>query len=146
MADCFWQSMPAAFEIGTLNGLYKRLRDLDFTQVDERLVVMLNAILQLETQGECRESLTEAVLIVHCTSEGVSNQEQTRWLSWNVDGGLRGHDLARNPGLISNTENGAGEFPLPTTPPAGAGTQSTSEPLPMFHRNKQKSRIRISAA
>ena len=59
----------------------------------------MNAILQLEAQGECRESATEAVLMVGYTSEGISNQEQTRWLSWNVDGGLRGHDLARNPGL-----------------------------------------------
>ena len=66
------------------------------------------------------------------TSDGVSNQEQTRWLSWKVDGGLRGHDIARNPGLSSNTEYGAGEFPLPTRPLAGAGAQSTSKPPSMF--------------
>ena len=36
----------------------KRLRDLDYAQLDERLAVMLNAILQLESQGECRESAT----------------------------------------------------------------------------------------
>ena len=59
---------------------------------------MLNAILQLEAQGECRESATEAVLMVGYTTEGISNQEQTRWLSWNVDGGVGGFDLARNPG------------------------------------------------
>ena len=58
--------------------LYKRLRDLDYTQVDERLTVMLNAILQLEAQGERRESATEAVLMVGYTTEGISNQEQTR--------------------------------------------------------------------
>ena len=40
---------------------------------------MLNAILQLEAQGECRESATEAVLIVGYTSDGASDQEQTRW-------------------------------------------------------------------
>ena len=106
----------------SLDELYKRLRDLDYTQVDERLAVRLNAILQLEAQGECRESATEAVLMVGYTSDGVSNQEQIRWLSWNVDRGLRGHDLARNPGLSSNTEHGAGEFPLPVRPPTGAGT------------------------
>ena len=71
--------------------------------------------------------------MVGYTSEGTSNQEQTRWLSWNVDGSLRGHDLARNPGLsINNTEYCAGEFALPTRPPAGAGTQSTSKPPSMF--------------
>ena len=48
------------------------------------MAVMLNAILQLEEQGECRESATEAVLMVGYTTDGISNQEQTRWLSWNV--------------------------------------------------------------
>ena len=66
------------------------------------------------------------------TSEGISNQEQTRWLSWNVDGYVRGFDLARNPRLNNNTEYVAGEFPLPTRPPAGFAAQSTSRPLSMI--------------
>ena len=81
--------MPAALKRPTLDELHKRLRDLDYTQVDERLAVMLKAILQLEAQGECSESATEAVLMVGYTSEVISNQEQTRWLSWNVAGGVR---------------------------------------------------------
>ena len=81
--------MPADLKIPTLDELYKPLPDLDYTQVGERLAVMLNAILQLEAQGDCRESATEAVLMVGYFSEGLSNQEQTRRLSWNVDGGLR---------------------------------------------------------
>ena len=95
--------MPAAFKKPALDELYKRLRDLDYTQVDERLAVMLKAILQLEEQGE---SATEAVLMVGYTSDGISNQEQTRWLPWNVDGGVRGFefDLARSPGLRNTTE------------------------------------------
>ena len=56
MADRFWKSTPAALKRPTLEELYKRLSDLDYTQVDERLAVMLNAILQLEAQVECRES------------------------------------------------------------------------------------------
>ena len=92
---------------------------------------MLNAILQLEAQGECRESATEAVLMVGYTTEGISNQEQIRLLSWNVDGGVRGFDLARNPGLSNNTEYGAGEFPLPARPPVGLAAQSTSRPSSM---------------
>ena len=93
---------------------------------------MLNAILQLEAQGESRESATEAVLMVGYTSERVSNQEQTRRLSWNVDGGVRGFELTRNPGVSNNTEYGAGEFPLPTRPPAGFAAHSTSRPLSMI--------------
>ena len=61
--------------------------------------------------------------MVGYTSDRVSNQDQTRWLSWNSDGGLRGLDLARNP----DPEYDAGEFPLPTRPPAGTATQSTSK-------------------
>ena len=123
--------MPSALKKPTLDGLYRRLRDLDYTQVDERMAVMLNAILQLEEQGECRESATEAVLMVGYTNDGVSNQEQTRWLSWNVDGAIRGFDLARNPGLNNNTEYGAGEFPLPVRPSVRSTSQSTSKVLSM---------------
>ena len=136
MADRFWKSMPSALKKPTLDELYRRLRDLDYTQVDERMAVMLNAILQLEEQGECRESATEAVLMVGYTTDGISNQEQTRWLSWNVDGAIRGFDLARNPGLSNNTEYGAGEFPLPVRPSVRSTGQSRSE-TPSMTRAQQ---------
>ena len=136
MADRFWKSMPSALKKPTLDELYRRLRDLDYTQVDERMAVMLNAILQLEEQGECRESATEAVLMVGYTTDGKSNQEQTRWLSWNVDGAMRGFDLARNPGLSNNTEYGAGEFPLPIRPSVRSTCQSTSK-TPSMTRAQQ---------
>ena len=128
--------MPSALKKPTLDELYRRLRDLDYTQVDERMAVMLNAILQLEEQGECRESATEAVLMVGYTTDGISNQEQTRWLSWNVDGAVRGFDLARNPGLSNNTEYGAGEFPLPIRPSVRSTGQSTSK-TPSMTRAQQ---------
>ena len=128
--------MPAALKRPTLDELYRRLRDLDYTKVDERMAVMLNAILQLEEQGECRESATEAVLMVGYTTDGISNQEQTRWLSWNVDGGVRGFDLARNPGLSNNTEYGAGEFPLPIRPSARSAGQRASQ-TPSMTRAQQ---------
>ena len=136
MADRFWKSMPAALKRPTLDELYRRLRDMDYTQVDEKMAVMLNAILQLEEQGECRESATEAVLMVGYTTDGISNQEQTRWLSWSVDGGVRGFDLARNPGLSNNTEYGVGEFPLPTRPSARSAGQHTSK-TPSMTRAQQ---------
>ena len=132
MADRFWKSVPTAFRKPALDELYKRWSDLNYPQVDERLAVIFNAILQLVAQAKCRESATEAVLMVGYTLDGISKQEQNRWLSWNVDGGVRGFALARNPGLSNTTEYGAGEFPLSTRPPAGAGTQSTSKPPSMF--------------
>ena len=128
--------MPSALKKPTLDELYRRLRDLDYTQVNERMAVMLNAILQLEDEGECRESATEAVLMVGYTTEGVSDQAQTRWLSWNVDGAIRGFDLARNPGLNNNTEYGAGEFPLPARPSVRPASQSTSK-VPSMSRAQQ---------
>ena len=124
--------MPAALNKPTLDELYRLLRDVDHMQVDERLAVMLNAILQRESQGECKESATEAALMVVYTSDGISNQEKTRWLSWNIDGDLRGFDLARNPGLSITTEYGAGEFLLPTRPTTRTGTQSSSKALSMI--------------
>ena len=75
MADRFWKSVPAAFKKPKFDELYKRLRDLDFAQADERLVVVLKAILQLESQRGCRESTTEAVLMMGYTFFGISNQE-----------------------------------------------------------------------
>ena len=51
--------MPAALKKPTLDELYRRLRDLDYTQIDERMAIMLNAILQLEDQGECREGVCD---------------------------------------------------------------------------------------
>ena len=50
------------------------------------------------------------------TLDGISNQKQSRWLSWNIDVDLRGFDLARNPGLSNTMGYGAGDFPLPTRP------------------------------
>ena len=49
--------MPAAFGKPALDKLYKRLKNLDYTQVDEMLAVMLSVILQLEAKGECEFEL-----------------------------------------------------------------------------------------
>ena len=43
--------MPSALKKPTLDELYRRLRDLDYTQVDERMAVILNAILQVGGTG-----------------------------------------------------------------------------------------------
>ena len=53
-----------------------------------------------------------------------------------MDGGVRGFDLARNPGLSNNTEYGAGEFPLPTRPSARSTGQSSSK-VPSMTRAQQ---------
>ena len=42
MTDRFWKSMPAALKRPTLDELYRRLRDLEYKQLDERMAVMLH--------------------------------------------------------------------------------------------------------
>ena len=49
--------------------------------------MILKAILQLESQE--KESAMETVFMVVYTSQGMSNEEQTSWLSWSNHGGLR---------------------------------------------------------
>ena len=64
MANFFWKSMLAALKKPTLDELYKRVRELDYSLMDERMVVMLNAILELESKGQGGESAREKVLMV----------------------------------------------------------------------------------
>ena len=142
MADRFWKSVPAAFRKPALDELYKRLRYLDYTQLDERLAVMLNAILQLEAQGECMESATEAVLMAGYTSDGISNQEQTRCLSWNVDGGVRSFDLARNLGLSTLWSMARGSVPFQPDHQQGQGPNPPANHHRCCGHNKRKSHIR----
>ena len=70
--------------------------------------VMLNG----ESQVKDRESAMLNFIMAGYSSEGLSNHEQTRLMSWSTDGGLRGYHLARNPGLSFTTQHGAGAFPL----------------------------------
>ena len=56
-------------------------------------------MLKGESQVEGRKSIMQSFIKVGYSSEGISNHEQTRLMSWSTDGGLRGYHLARNPGL-----------------------------------------------
>ena len=53
-----------------------------------------------------------------------------------MDGGVRGFDLAWNPGPGNSSEYGAGEFPLPIRPSARSAGQSTSK-TPSMTRAQQ---------
>ena len=57
--------------------------------------MMLNAVLQLKPQGEGRESIMETLLMMCYTSEELLNQEQTIWMSWSKEEGLRVNELAK---------------------------------------------------
>ena len=63
MAGRFWKSMSAALKRPPLDELYRRLRDLDDSQVDERMAVMLNAILKLEERHSTRRTPLETAIL-----------------------------------------------------------------------------------
>ena len=84
----------------------------------------------------------EAVLMVGYTSDGISNQEQTRWLSWSIDRGLRLFDLARNPGLGITTEYCNGKFPRPTRPTTRTGIPISSNPTSMIRAQQTEEAYR----
>ena len=138
--------MPAALKKASLDELYSLRGDLDHSQVDERVAVMLNSILQLESQGEGRESATKALLMVGYFSDGISNQEQTRWLSWNIDECLREFDLEGNPGLNNTTEYCAAEIPIPTRTTIRTGGHPAAKLYPSYGFNKRRRRTRTSAS
>ena len=69
------QSSTIALKKPMLDDFYRRMRVLDNSQVNEKMAVMSNAILQLESQGEEKESGVETVLMVGNTSDGISNPE-----------------------------------------------------------------------
>ena len=64
--------MQAALKKPTLDELNRGLKDLDHPQVDERMAVIFNANVLLESQGEGRETATKIVLMVGSTSDGIS--------------------------------------------------------------------------
>ena len=103
------------------------------------MAVILNAILQLESQGEDRESAIEAVLMVGCMWDGISNQELIRWLSW------RGFHLARNPGLSNTMEYDAGEFSFTTRSDTRTEVQSSHKPSQVYELSRRRRHTRTSA-
>ena len=82
--------MPSALKKPTLDELYRRLRDLDYTQVDERMAVMLNAILQLEEQervpGVCDRSGFDGRLHHRWNIQSRANQVAVLERGWSNKG------------------------------------------------------------
>ena len=66
--------MPATLKKPTLDELYRRLRDLEHSQVDQRMAVMLNTILQLDSEGEGNGSGADGGLHVGWNIKPRANQ------------------------------------------------------------------------
>ena len=99
----------------TLDEIYQRLIDCDFTQEDPGLAMFVVALLNAlgrEGRGNCP---TEVVLMLAFGESGTAERGRNRLLRWRR-GKMSGHDLAREPGLGEQKDHRLGEMPLPVQP------------------------------
>ena len=99
----------------TLDEIYQRLIDCDFTREDPGLSMFVVALLKAlgrEGRGNCA---TEVVLMLAFGESGTAERGRNRLIRWRR-GEMSGHDLAREPGLGEQRDHRLGEMPLPTQP------------------------------
>ena len=99
----------------TLDEIYQRLIDCDFTREDPGLAMFVVALLNaLGREGRVNRP-TEVVLMLAFGESGTAERGQNRLMRWRR-GGMSGHDLAREPGLGEQRDHRLGEMPLPVQP------------------------------
>ena len=99
----------------TLDEIYQRLIDCDFTREDPGLAMFVVALLNAlgrEGRGNCP---TEVVLMLVFGESGTAERGRNRLMRWRR-GEPSGHDLAREPGLGEQRDHRLGEMPLPVQP------------------------------
>ena len=99
----------------TLDEIYQRLIDCDFTREDPGLAMFVVALLNALGR-ECRGNRpTEVVLMLAYGESGTAERGRNRLMRWRR-GEMSGHDLAREPGLGEQRDHRLGEMPLPVQP------------------------------
>ena len=99
----------------TLDEIYQRLIDCDFTREDPGLAMFVVALLNAlgrEGRGNCP---TEVVLMMVFGESGTAERGRNRLMRWRR-GEPSGHDLAREPGLGEQRDHRLVEMPLPVQP------------------------------
>ena len=100
----------------TLDEIYQRLIDCDFTREDPGLamfmVALLNALGREGRRGNCP---TEVVLMLAFGESATAERGRNRLMRWR-QGEMSGHDLAREPELGKQRDHRLGEMPLPLQP------------------------------
>ena len=99
----------------TLDEIYQRLIDCDFTREDPGLAMFVVALLNAlgrEGRGNCP---TEVVLMLAFGESATAERGRNRLMRWRR-GEMSGHDLAREPGLGEQRDHRLGEMPLPVQP------------------------------
>ena len=99
----------------TLDEIYQRLIDCDFTREDQGLAMFVVALLNAlgrEGRGNCPK---EVVLMLAFGESGTAERGRNRLMRLRR-GEMSGHDLAREPGLEEQRDHWLGEMPLPVQP------------------------------
>ena len=96
----------------TLDEIYQRLIDCDFTREDPGLAMFVVALLNALGREGRGNRPTEVVLMLAFGESGTAERGRNRLMRWRR-GELSGHDLAREPGLSEQRDHRLGEMPLP---------------------------------
>ena len=107
----FLSASPGA----TLDEIYQRLIDCDFTREDPGLAMFVVALLNVLGREGRGNRPTEVVLMLAFGESGTAERGRNRLMRWRR-GERSGHDLAREPGLGEQRDHRLGEMPLPVQP------------------------------
>ena len=99
----------------TLDEIYQRLIDCDFTREDPGLAMFVVALLNALGREGRGNRPTEVVLMLAFGESGTAERGRNRLMRWRR-GEMSGHDLAREPGLGEQRDHRLGELPLPVQP------------------------------
>ena len=99
----------------TLDEIYQRLIDCDFTREDPGLAMFVVALLNALGREGRGNRPTEVVLMLAFGESGTAERGRNRLMRWRR-GEMSGHDLARDPGLGEQRDHRLGEMLLPTQP------------------------------
>ena len=99
----------------TLDEIYQRLIDCDFTREDSGLAIFVVALLNALGREGRGNRHTEVVLMLAYGESGTAERGRNRLMRWRP-GEMSGHDLAREPGLGEQRDHRLGEMPLPVQP------------------------------
>ena len=99
----------------TLDEIYQRLIDCDFTREDAGLAMFVVALLNALGREGRGNRPTEVVLMLAFGESGTAERDRNRLMRWRR-GEMSGHDLAREPGLGEQRDHRLGEMPLPVQP------------------------------
>ena len=96
----------------TLDEIYERLVDCNFSLEDPELAMFTVVLLNAMGREDRGDRPTEVVLLLAYGESGTAERGRKRLMRWRR-GEMSGHDLAREPGLDEQRDHRLGEMPLP---------------------------------